>query len=143
MTEALYKRPASANNSPFVFMGTIDTVDDQTPPQPSKVDVYWHEDRHYVLFRHGNKKHDVHSYDIALAHPSVVNEGIISQAMLDACQFVGSKVYKEGEVICLSSGDKCVIQWDAQHKLAYNCGETLEEFGVNNLRAEEKKRLGI
>jgi len=53
-----------------------------------------------------------------------------------------SMPYHDGEVLGLDA-DGCVIQWDADRGAAYNSGETLEEFGADNLRAHERGRLGL
>ena len=52
------------------------------------------------------------------------------------------KAYLEGEVLGIDT-DGCLICWNARDKERYNCGQTLEEFGVCNLREAEKKRLNI
>jgi len=48
--------------------------------------------------------------------------------------------YKDGEVINLDKDD-CVVLWDADKQQPYNCGETLEQYGFDNLTDEEKTRL--
>jgi hypothetical protein len=53
-----------------------------------------------------------------------------------------SRAYRDGEVLGIDK-DGGVIQWDLQGKRRYNCGENLQQFGVCNLTAPEKKRLGL
>lgn len=50
--------------------------------------------------------------------------------------------YEDGEVIG-TDHDGCIICWNAKTEEHYNCGETLEEFGEDNLRNRERKRLGL
>jgi len=50
--------------------------------------------------------------------------------------------YYDGEVLGLDR-DGRIIQWDKPGHCRYNCGETPEQFGIENLTAREKKRLGI
>lgn len=50
-----------------------------------------------------------------------------------------------GETINIDT-DGCLIQWDkssedAAAHAAYNCGETVEEFGIENLTPKELARL--
>ena len=37
--------------------------------------------------------------------------------------------------------DGTLIQWDASKQAVYNCGETIEVFGVNNITPSEWDRL--
>jgi len=49
--------------------------------------------------------------------------------------------YDDGEVIGIDA-DGCLIQWNADDGCAYNCGETLDEFGgVKMLFPGELRRL--
>ena len=48
--------------------------------------------------------------------------------------------YQDFEVIGLDS-DGTVVQWNAETNQPYNCGETLEEFGVDNLTSAELQRV--
>ena len=48
--------------------------------------------------------------------------------------------YNDGEVLGVDN-DGSVIQWDSEHKHTYNSGESLEDFGINNLNQKEKARL--
>jgi len=47
----------------------------------------------------------------------------------------------DGEVLGLDA-DGCLILWNGSDGTPYNCGETLDEFGVENLTAEELARVG-
>lgn len=77
---------------------------------------------------------------------SVVDGGIASddtEVRLFAIQGeVVMAKYSDGEVIRLDT-DGRIIQWDANGGVEYNCGETPEEFGVDNLTKKEAARLGI
>jgi len=46
----------------------------------------------------------------------------------------------DGEVLGIDK-DNCLICWNAQTKERYNCGETLEVYGKENLTEAELKRL--
>ena len=48
--------------------------------------------------------------------------------------------YQDFEVIGLDL-DGTVVQWDAETNRPYNCGETIEEFGVDNLTEDELNRV--
>jgi len=48
--------------------------------------------------------------------------------------------FNDGEVLG-KDADGCLIQWDGEHGTRYNCGETLEQFGVENLTPIEKERV--
>jgi len=50
--------------------------------------------------------------------------------------------YSDGEVIGLDN-DGCILQWDAEIGETYNCGETPEEFGTNNLTGIEAYRIKV
>ena len=50
--------------------------------------------------------------------------------------------YEDFEVLGLDT-DLNVVQWDAENKTPYNCGESLEEWGVGNLRPHERARVGL
>jgi hypothetical protein len=50
--------------------------------------------------------------------------------------------YQDGEVLRLSEVGT-VVQWNAEDQCEYDCGETPEEFGVENLTNIERERLGI
>jgi hypothetical protein len=50
--------------------------------------------------------------------------------------------YRDGDVIGIDT-DKCLILWNGSKKQGENCGETLEQFGIENLFPKELKRLGI
>ncbi len=41
------------------------------------------------------------------------------------------------EIIGFDPISGSVIQWDAENKTAYVCGETPEEFGLNNILLHE------
>ncbi len=49
---------------------------------------------------------------------------------------------QDGEVLGLED-DGSVIQWDADESVAYNSGESLEEFGIANLAENERIRVGL
>ena len=53
---------------------------------------------------------------------------------------MSSPDYADGEVLG-ADVDGCLIQWDRQGDVAYNCGETLEGFGPENLNAVELARV--
>lgn len=48
---------------------------------------------------------------------------------------------KDGEILGLDA-DGRLIQWDAETQTRYNCGETPEEFGLENLRSAKLERIG-
>lgn len=48
--------------------------------------------------------------------------------------------FNDGEVVGLDR-DGCLVLWNADSKRAENCGETVLEFGLDNLTNEEKSRL--
>lgn len=48
----------------------------------------------------------------------------------------------DGEVLGLDT-DGSIVQWDGDHQQAYNCGETPQEFGIRNLTAVERERVGV
>ena len=50
--------------------------------------------------------------------------------------------YTDGEVMGLDT-DGRIIQWDADKDEPYNCGETPEQFGLDNLTPVERERLGL
>ena len=49
---------------------------------------------------------------------------------------------EDGTVLGLDR-DGCLLLWDGDKRAVYNCGETVEQFGADNLDAEEKERLGL
>jgi hypothetical protein len=49
--------------------------------------------------------------------------------------------YKDGEVIGIDNGK--VIQWDGDKQEVYTSGETIDEFGINNLTDLELVRLNL
>lgn len=46
----------------------------------------------------------------------------------------------DGEILALDK-DGCIIQWNADEGQIYNCGETIEQFGLKNIYDREAKRL--
>lgn len=48
--------------------------------------------------------------------------------------------YEDGEVLGVDK-DGGLLQWNAKTGEPYNCGETLEQFGANNLSATEHTRV--
>jgi hypothetical protein len=46
----------------------------------------------------------------------------------------------DGEVLGIDE-DGCLVQYDADNGTAYNCGETLDEFGIDNLTQSERDRI--
>lgn len=50
--------------------------------------------------------------------------------------------YQDDEVIGFDK-DGCVMQWDADKGLAFNSGESLDEFGLHNLRERELSRVNV
>lgn len=53
-----------------------------------------------------------------------------------------TSAFNDGEVIGIDN-DERLIMWDRQGGVAYNCGETLDDYGDENLTEVECKRLGI
>ena len=47
----------------------------------------------------------------------------------------------DGEVLGIDS-DGTLLQWDADKEEVYNCGETIEEFGEDQLTPQELETLG-
>lgn len=52
------------------------------------------------------------------------------------------ETYRDGEVIG-KDNDGCLILWNSKKNAGENCGETLEQFGVDNLFPNELLRLNI
>lgn len=50
------------------------------------------------------------------------------------------ETYADGEVIRLDT-DGCLVMWDSDTESEYNSGETLDEFGRENLAPEELARV--
>ena len=50
--------------------------------------------------------------------------------------------YQDDEVIGLDK-DGCVVQWNSDNGMPANSGESLEEFGLHNLRKYEFARVGV
>jgi hypothetical protein len=50
--------------------------------------------------------------------------------------------YLDGEVLGIDN-DSNVILWDADKEKRYNCGETINQYGINNLTDKEKHRLNL
>ncbi|KKI36161.1 hypothetical protein VI03_25700 [Burkholderia vietnamiensis] len=50
--------------------------------------------------------------------------------------------YQDEEVIGFDK-DGCVMQWDGERGLSYNSGESLDEFGLHNLREHELTRVNV
>lgn len=48
----------------------------------------------------------------------------------------------DGEVLRVDN-DGCLVLWDRDGEVEYNCGETLDDYGDHNLTEVECKRLGI
>jgi hypothetical protein len=51
-----------------------------------------------------------------------------------------TKTFSDGQVLGIDN-DGCLIQWDSNKGERYNCGETLNQFGIKNLSDKEKKTL--
>lgn len=51
-----------------------------------------------------------------------------------------SSDYTDGEILDVDT-DGCLIMWDNDGDIPYNCGETLEGYGVDNLTQREADRL--
>ena len=49
---------------------------------------------------------------------------------------------EDGEVLGLAP-DGCVICWDKPRQIPYDCGDTLEDFGVHCLRDHERERVNV
>lgn len=49
---------------------------------------------------------------------------------------------EDGEVLGLAP-DGCVVCWDKPNQIPYDCGETLEEFGIENLHDHERERINV
>ena len=47
--------------------------------------------------------------------------------------------FADGEILELDN-DGTIIQWDGEHGERYNCGETPEQFGIENFTEIEKQR---
>jgi hypothetical protein len=50
--------------------------------------------------------------------------------------------FENGEVLGLGA-DGGVIQWNGKKRAAYNCGKSLLEWGIHDLRTHELNRVGI
>ena len=50
--------------------------------------------------------------------------------------------YQDGDVIGIDN-DGCVILWDAVKKERYNCGETINQYGLENLTEKERALLNL
>lgn len=48
--------------------------------------------------------------------------------------------YEDNEVVGIDK-DGCIVQWDGENSRPYNCGETPQEFGLENLTDIEKERI--
>jgi len=46
--------------------------------------------------------------------------------------------YVDGQILGVDT-DGCLICWDADNGISYNCGETLKEYGEDNLTPDELK----
>lgn len=55
---------------------------------------------------------------------------------------VDASGFADGEVIGMDNDERLIL-WDGPVATPYNCGETLDEYGVDNLTEVERKRLGI
>lgn len=53
------------------------------------------------------------------------------------------KFFNDQEVLGLDPAGQVLIQWNAEQGAAYTSGESLESFGVDNLTAAERKRVGL
>lgn len=47
---------------------------------------------------------------------------------------------EDGEILQIDVNG-CLIQWNADDQEIYNCGETPEEFGLDNIRSHEMERI--
>lgn len=61
---------------------------------------------------------------------------------MDSMSNTGAVKYEDGEVIRVDT-DGCLVLYNAASDREYNCGQTLEEFGIYNLFPKEKERLGV
>lgn len=48
--------------------------------------------------------------------------------------------FKDGEIVGLDN-DSCILVFCSEPEQIYNCGETLKDFGINNLTKEELHRV--
>lgn len=51
-------------------------------------------------------------------------------------------LYSDGEVLGIDEDGKLIL-WDGTEGIRYNCGETLEGYGADNLTEVERGRLGL
>lgn len=81
----------------------------------------------------------------ARAVPDLAKHGTLTEPLILAVTGLGSGKpgvpLAEEEVIGLYGGQ--VVQWDAENAVAYSSGETLDEWGVHNLRERELRRVGV
>jgi hypothetical protein len=57
-------------------------------------------------------------------------------------EFIDLRNCYDGEVLGLDT-DGCVIQFNAGDGEAFNCGESLEDWGRHNLQPHEMSRVGL
>jgi hypothetical protein len=47
---------------------------------------------------------------------------------------------KDGEIVGLDA-DGCIVQWNGEDQVLYNCGETPKQFDSRNMTAKELRRI--
>jgi hypothetical protein len=62
------------------------------------------------------------------------------QAQLLGGSTMSTETHADNEVLGIDT-DGCLILWDADKRQRYNCGETLEQWGKENLTSQEISRL--
>lgn len=71
------------------------------------------------------------------------NMGVPPRIGLDTMQqLVDAEEFEDGEVIGRET-DGTLICWNSVSKERYNCGQTLEQFGLDDLTDKERQRLGV
>ncbi|WP_146139379.1 hypothetical protein [Simplicispira suum] len=61
---------------------------------------------------------------------------------IEPSTLTSASLLADGEVLG-RDGDGGMIQWDASSGAPYNSGETVEEFGLDNLSGAELNRLNL
>jgi len=58
-------------------------------------------------------------------------------AVFDVAFYNDGEPMPDGTIIGIHTNGR-IIQWNAEHKEGYTCGETVEEFGLDNLTERER-----
>lgn len=69
-----------------------------------------------------------------------LEDGIEQDAFED--ELIPIDTLEDEEVVGLDR-DGCVLQWNAHARMSENTGETLEQYGIRNLREHEAPRVGV